>query len=57
VHKLREKAGLLAENDEDLLIFAVLGEVGRKFLLEKYVRRIGLDTGFVEEIDEAVYPI
>lgn len=55
--KLRKKAGLLAENDEDLLIFAVLGEVGRKFLLKKYIQRIGLDTDFIEEINEAVHPI
>ena len=58
--KAKKEVGVLAENDEDLLIYVILGEVGRNFLKEKYQGRSGVDEELAEELQEVseipVYP-
>ncbi len=56
---LIKQAGHIASNDEDLLSLALFGEVARKFLLEKYFAKIGVDTVLLESSDDmtGVYPL
>ncbi len=59
--KLREEIGVLAQNDEDLLSYALFPQVAKKFLEKKYVARVKVDFTIVdqnvEEFPETVvYP-
>ncbi|APT71537.1 oxaloacetate decarboxylase [Thermosipho affectus] len=56
LEKLKREIGILADTDEYLLIYAILGEVGRKYLREKYEEKIRVDFALVDEY-EGGYPI
>ncbi|OOC45614.1 pyruvate carboxylase subunit B [Thermosipho sp. 1074] len=56
LEKLKREIGVLADTDEYLLIYAILGEVGRKYLREKYEEKIRVDFALVDEY-EGGYPI
>ncbi|SHH39136.1 pyruvate carboxylase subunit B [Thermosipho atlanticus] len=56
VEAARKNIGILASNDEELLIYIILGEVGRKYLKEKYEERILVDLNLAEEFGGG-YPI
>ncbi|ACR80088.1 MULTISPECIES: pyruvate carboxylase subunit B [Kosmotoga] len=57
--KAREKIGILAKTDEDLLTYILLGEVGKKYLLKKYEKELAVDFSTADEYSDttAVYPI
>lgn len=59
VEKGRKEIGLLAQNDEDLLIYLLLGEVGKKFLLDKYKNELNVDFDMAKNYPEgmSVYPV
>ncbi|RKX44465.1 MAG: oxaloacetate decarboxylase subunit alpha, partial [Thermotogae bacterium] len=62
LEKARKEVGHLAERDEDILIYAILGEVGKKFLRKKYEKRLKVDFEYIEGISEftddlPVYPV
>ena len=59
--RLREEVGALAQNEEDLLSYALFPQVARKFLEKKYVARIKVDFDIVDQNekefpDVTVYP-
>lgn len=56
LEKRRKEIGLLAETDEDLLIYAILGEVGKQYLKKKYEEKINVDWTLVETF-EGGYPV
>lgn len=56
LEKRRKEIGLLAETDEDLLIYAILGEIGKQYLKKKYDEKIGVDWTIVDNF-EGGYPI
>ncbi|MFN3328934.1 MAG: oxaloacetate decarboxylase subunit alpha, partial [Fervidobacterium pennivorans] len=56
LEKRKKEIGLLAETDEDLLIYAILGEVGRQYLKKRYDEKIRVDWSLVNEY-EGGYPI
>ncbi len=58
---LREEIGVLAQNEEDLLSYALFPQVAKKFLEKKYVARVKVDFNIADENDEefpdvTVYP-
>ncbi|MDI3516667.1 MAG: oxaloacetate decarboxylase (Na+ extruding) subunit alpha [Thermotogota bacterium] len=60
--KARNELGVLAASDEDVLIYILLGEVGKQFLEEKYMAKSGIDEEYLEELEEnvpegGVYPV
>lgn len=60
LEKARKEIGLLASNDEELLIYVLLGEIGRKYLEEKYKEKIGVDFELLRQLFDQelpVYPI
>jgi oxaloacetate decarboxylase alpha subunit len=54
--KRKKEIGVLAETDEDLLIYAILGEVGKQYLKKRYDAKIQVDWSLVESY-EGGYPI
>ncbi|MCD6449403.1 MAG: pyruvate carboxylase subunit B [Thermotogaceae bacterium] len=56
LEKRRKEIGVLAETDEELLIYAILGEVGKRYLKKRYDEKIRVDWSIVEEF-EGGYPI
>jgi len=56
LEKRKREIGLLAETDEDLLIYAILGEVGRQYLKKRYDEKIYVDWSLVNEY-EGGYPV
>ncbi|ABR31698.1 oxaloacetate decarboxylase [Thermosipho melanesiensis] len=56
LEKFKKEIGILADSDEDLLIYVILGEVGRKYLREKYEEKILVDLELVEEYGGG-YPV
>ncbi|QTA38135.1 pyruvate carboxylase subunit B [Thermosipho ferrireducens] len=52
----KKSIGLLASSDEDLLIYVILGETGKKFLKERYEEKLLIDMEIAEEF-EGGYPI
>ena len=54
--KRRAEIGLLAETDEDLLIYAILGEVGKQYLKRRYEEKLQVDWNLVETY-EGGYPV
>lgn len=56
---LYKQAGHIASTDEDLLSLALFGETARKFLLERYYAKIGVDTILLQHAEEmsGVYPL
>jgi len=59
VGKGRKELGLLARNDEDLLIYLLLGEVGKKYLYEKYREDLKIDFDIARDYQDGmtVYPV
>ncbi|RLL84748.1 pyruvate carboxylase subunit B [Mesotoga sp. BH458_6_3_2_1] len=59
VEKGRSELGLLAQNDEDLLIYLLLGEVGKKFLAQRYQNSLRVDFDVAKDFKEGitVYPV
>ncbi len=59
VEKGRKELGLLARNDEDLLIYLLLGEVGKKYLYEKYRENLRIDFDIARDFRDGmtVYPV
>lgn len=57
VEKARQRIGLLARNDEDLLIYIILGEVGKKFLQKRYFDQLKIDLELVKELEAPVHPV
>jgi oxaloacetate decarboxylase alpha subunit len=59
VEKGRKELGLLARNDEDLLIYLLLGEVGKKYLYEKYRENLRIDFDIARDFQDGmtVYPV
>jgi oxaloacetate decarboxylase alpha subunit len=59
VEKGRKELGLLARNDEDLLIYLLLGEVGKKYLYEKYREDLKIDFDIARDYQDGmtVYPV
>lgn len=47
--KRRREIGLLAQSDEDLLIYAILGEVGKQYLRRRYEESLCVDWKLAEE--------
>jgi len=56
IEKARKSIGILASNDEELLIYTILGEIGRKYLKEKYEEKILIDLELAEEFGGG-YPV
>ncbi len=56
LERAKEEIGLLAENEEELLIYVLLGEVGKKYLKEKYEKKLGVDLELAKEF-EGGYPV
>jgi len=54
--KRKKEIGVLAETDEDLLIYAILGEVGKQYLKKRYDAKIQVDWSLVESY-EGGYPV
>lgn len=54
--KRRREIGLLAQSEEDLLIYAILGEVGRQYLRRRYEESLYVDWKLAEEF-EGGYPV
>lgn len=59
VERAREKIGLLANNDEELLIYVLLGDNGRTYLLNEYEKNLKIDLKLVDTYSDkaVVYPI
>ena len=62
LEKAKKEIGHLAEKDEDLLIYVILGDVGKKFLIKKYEKRLKVDFEYIDSISEftndlPVYPV
>jgi len=59
VEKGRNELGLLAECDEDLLIYLLLGEVGKKYLSQRYIDSLRVDFEVAKDFREGitVYPV
>ncbi len=59
VEKGRKELGLLARNDEDLLIYLLLGEVGKKYLYEKYRENLRIDFDIARDFQDGmtVFPV
>jgi len=55
----REKFKTIAKSDEDLLILLLLGEVGRKYLVGKYEKELGIDFSLISDFSDTaiVYPV
>ncbi len=53
----KKKLGLLNKSDEDLLIYLLFGEVGRKFLVKKYEDKLKIDFDLIYEDEVSSYPI
>ncbi|MDN5325180.1 MAG: oxaloacetate decarboxylase (Na+ extruding) subunit alpha [Thermosipho sp. (in: thermotogales)] len=56
IENARKSIGILASNDEELLIFILLGEIGRRYLKEKYEEKLLIDMDLAEEFGGG-YPI
>ncbi|ABS61588.1 Conserved carboxylase region [Fervidobacterium nodosum Rt17-B1] len=56
LEKRRKEIGVLAETDEELLIYAILGEIGKQYLKKKYDEKIQVDWTLVENF-EGGYPV
>ncbi len=61
LEKLKKEIGVLAQNDEDLLSYALFPQVAKKFLEEKYVARVKVDFDIADENvkefpDVSIYP-
>ncbi|MCX7654310.1 MAG: pyruvate carboxylase subunit B [Fervidobacterium sp.] len=56
LEKRKKEIGLLAQNDEDLLIYAILGEVGKQYLRKRYDEKIQVDWYLVENL-QGGYPV
>ncbi|MGC8819765.1 MAG: pyruvate carboxylase subunit B [Fervidobacterium sp.] len=54
--KRKKEIGVLAETDEELLIYAILGEIGKQYLKKKYDEKIQVDWTLVESF-EGGYPV
>jgi oxaloacetate decarboxylase alpha subunit len=60
IENSRKKAGLIAKTDEDLLTYILFGEVGVKYLKEKYNKDLNIDFDIVSEYkseDSSIYPV
>lgn len=57
VEKAKKQIGLLAKSDEDLLIYIILGEVGKKFLQKRYFDQLKIDLELVKEFEAPVHPV
>ncbi|HDP78212.1 MAG TPA: pyruvate carboxylase subunit B [Mesotoga infera] len=59
VERGRSELGLLAQSDEDLLIYLLLGEVGKKFLAQRYQNSLRVDFELAKDFKEGitVYPV
>lgn len=57
LEKARRELGLLAKTDEDLLIYVILGEVGKKYLQKRYIDQLKVDFDLVKEFEAPVYPV
>lgn len=59
VERAKEKIGLLANSDEELLIYILLGDTGRAYLLSEYEKNLKIDMKMVDTYSDkvAVYPI
>ncbi|HEW93067.1 MAG TPA: pyruvate carboxylase subunit B [Thermotogaceae bacterium] len=62
IEKAKKEIGVLASTDEELLIYVILGEVGRRYLEEKYKEKIGVDFDLLKQLqlsdqEYPVYPI
>ncbi|AEH51404.1 pyruvate carboxylase subunit B [Pseudothermotoga thermarum] len=57
VEKARKELGLLAKSDEDVLIYIILGDIGKRYLQKRYMQELKVDFKLIEEIGEPVYPV
>ncbi len=57
LERARQELGLLAKSDEDVLIYVILGDVGKRFLQRRYVEELKIDFQLVDEIGEPIYPV
>lgn len=60
VEELRKNAANIAKSDEDLLSFALFGEVAAKRLKDIYFASINLDKDILDELEEnggGIYPV
>ncbi len=60
--KLKEEIGLLASTDEDLLTYALFGQIAKKFLKKRYYKSLGVDFSILDCNNEncpevVVYPV
>ncbi|OAA31432.1 oxaloacetate decarboxylase [Kosmotoga arenicorallina S304] len=55
----KEKFKTIAQSDEDLLTLLLLGEVGRKYLVSKYEKDLGIDFSLASDFSDTtiVYPV
>ncbi|MCP5455796.1 MAG: pyruvate carboxylase subunit B [Thermotogae bacterium] len=60
VKKAKKEAGLLAKNQEDLLTYILFGEIGKKYLTEKYRKSLNVDFEIAKDYennDSVIYPV
>ncbi|MFO7882443.1 MAG: pyruvate carboxylase subunit B [Kosmotogaceae bacterium] len=59
IEDARKELGLLANNDEELLIYILLGDTGRDYLLSEYEKNLNIDFKLADTYSDriAVYPI
>jgi oxaloacetate decarboxylase alpha subunit len=60
IENSRKKAGLITKTDEDLLTCILFGEVGIKYLKEKYNKELKVDFDIVNEYnseESSIYPV
>lgn len=57
VETAKKNLGLLNKNDEDLLIYLLFGEIGRKFLVKKYEDKLNIDFDLIHDDDVSSYPV
>ena len=56
----KKEMGLLVQTDEDLLTYVLFGEVGKKFLKDKYEKSLGIDLNIAKEYENeesSIYPV
>ncbi|MBO8160025.1 MAG: pyruvate carboxylase subunit B [Thermosipho sp. (in: Bacteria)] len=56
IENAKKSIGILASSDEELLIYLILGEIGRKFLKERYEEKILIDLELADEFGGG-YPV
>jgi oxaloacetate decarboxylase alpha subunit len=55
--KAKNDLGLLAKSDEDVLIYVILGEIGKKYLQKRYINQLKVDFDLLKDFEAPVYPV